>query len=108
MPPDSLHRVKQGTTLPLNIQVGPPVNNLPLPVNGSKEAFSSSKLSLNSSCWVLEILLTGTVTSIPVYMSTQQLTPLKITQHIRGLPESVVKPINVKRLSLLDVLDWGI
>ena len=37
MPPDSLHRVKQGTTLPLNIQVGPPGNNLPLPVNGSKD-----------------------------------------------------------------------
>ena len=37
MSPDSLHRVKQGTTLPLNIQVGPPGNNLPLPVNGSKD-----------------------------------------------------------------------
>jgi len=40
MPPDSLHRVKQETTLPLNIQAGPPGNNLPLPVNRSKEALS--------------------------------------------------------------------
>ena len=44
IPLDSIHRVKQGTTLPLNIQVGPPGNNLPSPVNGSKEAFSCSKL----------------------------------------------------------------
>ena len=56
MPPDSLHRVKQGTTLPLNTQLGPPGNNLPLPVNGSKEAISSSKLSSNSSSFVLELL----------------------------------------------------
>ena len=42
MPPDSPHRLKQGTTLPLNIQVGPPGNDLPSPVNGSKEAFSCS------------------------------------------------------------------
>jgi len=53
MPPDSLHRVKQGTTLPLNTHLGPPGNNLPLPVNGSKEAISSSKLFLNSSYFVL-------------------------------------------------------
>ena len=30
----SLHRVKQGTIISLNLQVGPPENNLPLPVNG--------------------------------------------------------------------------
>ena len=41
-PPDSLRWVKQGITLPLNIQVGPPENNLPSSVSGLKEAFSCS------------------------------------------------------------------
>ena len=50
MPPDSLHRVKQGNIFPLNIQVGPPGNNLPSPVNDSKEAFSCSKLISINSC----------------------------------------------------------
>ena len=37
IPPDSLHRVKQGTTIPLNIQVGHSGNNLFSPINDSKE-----------------------------------------------------------------------
>ena len=40
IPPYLLHRVKQGTTLSLNIQVRPPGKTLPLPVNRSKEALS--------------------------------------------------------------------
>ena len=48
--PDSFHRVKQRTTLPLNIQVGFPENNLSSPFNGTKEAFSSSKLFSIKSC----------------------------------------------------------
>ena len=50
MTPDSLHRVKQGTSLSLNTQLGPPRNNVPLTVNCSKEAILSSKLFLNRSC----------------------------------------------------------
>ena len=38
LPPDSLHRVKQGTILPLNIQVGNLGNNLSSPVNGVDKA----------------------------------------------------------------------
>ena len=46
IPPDSLHRMKQGTTLPLNIEVGPPGNNFPSPVNGSDKNSPFSKLFL--------------------------------------------------------------
>ena len=48
--PHLIRRVKQGTTFSLNIQVEPLGKSLPLPVNGSKEAFPCSKLFSINYC----------------------------------------------------------
>ena len=45
--PHSLYRENQRTAVSLNIQVGPPVNGLPLPVNDLKETSPCFKLLSN-------------------------------------------------------------
>ena len=95
IPPHSLHRVKQGTILSLNVRVESPGKKLPLQVKGSKEAFPCSRLFSINSCSLSELPQMLIVKSIPVSVSDQYFTPFIITQCIKCQPESIVNPIDV-------------